>query len=183
MTTRRALRRNRAAGLTLIEVVIATVLLVAVLGSAVTLLDTSNDLAQSVNDERAASMRVDRALGAIADEFRKGSLATATHLDGTTFSDGDTGTGFQIRPIEGWNGAAIQGTQVRYEYSVPAGATEGELIRREGPIETLLARGITSFDVSRDRSAFVFTVTAASGPMDDRRRTATGSLRVMARNP
>ena len=82
MRTNAAARSLRQAGLTLVEVVIAVVLLVAVLGSAVTLLDTSSDLAQSVNDERAAAMRVDRALSAIAGEFRKGSLATATHLDG-----------------------------------------------------------------------------------------------------
>ena len=170
-------------GMTLIEVLIAVVLLSAVLGSAMTLLDTSNDLAQSVNDERAAAMRVDRALSAIADEFRRGSLATATHLDGTTFSDTDTGTGFQIRPIEGWDGAAVLGDQIRYEYSIAAGASDGELVRREGAIETLLARGITSFAVERSGSAFVFTVTAASGQLDDRRRTASGSLRVMARNP
>ena len=48
--------RRRRAGFTLVEVVIAVVLLAAVLGSAVTLLDTSSDLAQSVNDERAAAM-------------------------------------------------------------------------------------------------------------------------------
>jgi len=176
-------RTPAEAGLTLVEVVIAVVLLAAVLGSAVTLLDTSSDLAQSVNDERAAAMRVDRALASIADEFRKGSLATAQHLDGSTFSDGDTGTAFQIQPILGWDGTAILGTQVRYEYTIAAGATEGELVRREGAIETLLARGITSFGIQRIGSAFEFTVTAESGQTDDRRRRASGSLRVMARNP
>ena len=176
-------RAPRQRGLTLVEVVISVVLLAAVLGGAVTLLDTSSDLAQSVNDERAAAMRVDRALGAIADEFRRGSLATATQLDGTTFSDGETDTGFQIRPIQGWDGAAVLGTQVRYEFSIDAGATEGELVRRSGAIETLLARGITSFSVQRTGSAFVFTVTAESGPNDDRRRRSSGSLQVMARNP
>ena len=175
--------RPSQSGMTLIEVVIATVLLVAVLGSALTLLDTSNSLAQSVNDERAAAMRVDRALGSIADEFRKGSLATATHLDGTTFSDGDAGDGFQIRPIEGWNGAAVLGTQIRYELSIEVGAPAGELVRREGSIETLLARGITDFSVTRDGSSFLFTVQSQSGQQDDRLRTASGTLRVMARNP
>ena len=177
------LRSRHQQGLTLVEIVIAVVLLAAVLGSAVTLLETSGDLAQSVNDERAASMRVDRALSSIADEFRKGSLATATHVDGSTFSDGDTDVGFQIRPIEGWNGSAVLGDQVRYEFSLPVGAADGELVRREGAVETLLARGITSFTVERSGSAFVFTVAAASGQLDDRRRVATGSLQVMARNP
>ena len=58
-----------------------------------------------------------------------------------------------------------------------------ELIRREGLIETLLARGITGFTAERQGSSFVFTVSAESGPNDDRRRQASGSLRVMARNP
>jgi prepilin-type N-terminal cleavage/methylation domain-containing protein len=180
---RRLARSAHQAGLTLIEVMIAVVLLTAILGSAVTLLDTSNELAQSVNHERAAASRVDRALAVISDEFRKGSLATVTHLDDSTFSDGDTGTGFHIRPVEGWNGSAILGDQVEYEFSLPVGETEGELVRREGGLETLLARGITSFSAERIGSSFEFTVTAESGPEDDRRRRSSGSLRVMARNP
>lgn len=179
--TRRAPTRQR--GLTLVEVVISVVLLAGVLGSALALLDTSSDLAQSVNDERAAATRVDRALAKIADEFRKGSLASAAHLDETNFSDGDTGTGFRIRKTLGWDGGPILGEEVCYELVVPAGAAEGELVRREGAIETVLARGVTSFQVTRNGSAFDFTATAASGQTDDRRRTATGSLRVMARNP
>lgn len=174
---------RRRSGLTLVEVAVSVVLLVGVLGGAISLMDTSVGLAQSVNDERAAAMRVDRALGAIADEFRKGSLATATHLDDSTFSDGDTGAGFRIRPVNGWNGVAQQGNQITYSFVLPSGATEGQLIRQEDVVQTVLARGITSFTVTRQGSSFVFSVTARSGPDDDRRRTASGTVRVMARNP
>jgi len=174
---------RRVAGLTLIEVVVATALLAGVLGGAFSLLDTSIDLSQSVNDERAAAMRVDRALGAIADEFRKGSLATAAHPDGSTFADGDTDTAFQLRPVTGWDGTAQQGTQVGYSFVVPSGATEGQLVRQEGALQTVLARGITTFTVTRSGSSFLFAVTAQSGPADDRRRTASGNFRVLARNP
>ena len=174
---------RRQAGLTLIEVVIAVTLLVAVLGSALSLLETSTDLAQSVNDERAASMRVDRALSKIADEFRRGSLATVTHLDSSTFSDGDTGTGFQINPIEGWSGSAVLGDQIRYEFLRGVGATEGELIRTQDGVQIVLARQITGFSVARTGSSFEFSVTARSGPTDDRERVSSGSLTVMARNP
>ncbi len=176
-------RRERECGLTLVEIVIATALLAAVLASAVKLLDASNDLARSMSDERAAAMRIDRALGSISDEFRRGSLATITHLDGTPFTDGDTGTGFRLQPIDGWNGGPVLGTELRYEFSLPIGAAEGELVRREGVVETILARGITSFAVTRTANSFDFAVTAGAGPANDRRRLARGSIRVMARNP
>jgi len=169
--------------MTLVEVTIAVTLMAAVLGSAFALLDTSSGLAQSVSDQRVASMRVDRALSAIADEFRKGSLATAQHPDGTTFSDTDTDSGFQIRPITAWNGSASQADFVSYQLIRAAGATEGDLVRQELSVQTIVARSITSFNVSRAGSAFVFEITAASGQLDDRRRIATGTLRVMARNP
>ena len=180
---RNARTRRSAAGLTLVEVVIAVTLMAGILGSAFALLDTSSGLAQSVSDQRVASTRVDRALSAIADEFRKGSLATAQHPDGTTFSDGDTDTGFQIRPIKGWNGSAIQGDVVSYQLIREDGATSGDLVRHELSVQTVIARTITGFTVERSGSAFIFSVTAESGQLDDRRRTATGTIRVMARNP
>lgn len=175
--------RRSQTGLTLLEVVIAMALLVGVLGSAMTLLDTSRALSQSVQDQQIANARVDRALALISDEFRKGSLATAQHPDGSTFSDGDTDTGFQIQPVTGWNGTAVLGDAVTYQFIRAVGATEGELIRDELGVETLMVREITSFSVTRSGNAFVFTVTAESGYQDDRRRTASGTLRVMARNP
>jgi prepilin-type N-terminal cleavage/methylation domain-containing protein len=172
-----------ARGFTLIEVLVAASLAVGVLGSAIALLDTSRDLAQSVNDQRVASTRVDRALHAISEEFRKGSLATAQHPDGTTFSDGDTDMGFQIAPVEGWNGSALLGDAVSYRFIREPGASEGDLVRQELSVQSVIARSITSFSVARAGSSFVFEITAESGFADDRRRKATGTLRVMARNP
>lgn len=177
----RRVRSDR--GLTLLEVTIAVVLIASVAGGALALLDSSNALTRSVNDQRAAALRVDRALASISDEFRKGSLATAVHLDGTTFGDGESGTGFQIRPVRGWNGSVLTGDLVRYEFELPTGATEGELVRTEGGVETVLVRGITSFDVSRSGNVFVFKASSRSGPTDDRERRASGEIRVMARNP
>jgi len=177
------LTRTSSRGLTLIEVTVSVTLMVAVLGSAFALLDSSSELAQSVSDQRVASTRVDRALSAIADEFRKGSLATVQHPDGTTFSDTETDSGFQIRPVSGWNGGAVQGEFVTYQLILEPGATEGDLVRQELSVQTVLARSITSFTATRAGSAFTFQVTAFSGQMDHRRRSSTGTLRVMARNP
>ncbi len=177
------LRRRSARGFTLVETVISVALVVGVLGAAVALLDTSNDLAQSVNDERAAAIRVDKGLTSISEEFRKGSLATVLHLDGTTFSDGDTDVGFMMRRVVGWNGSTVQSAQVRYEVVTSSGFGTGELIRQEGTLQTVLARGITAFRVTRSGTSFTFQIDAASGQTDDRQRKASGSVRVVARNP
>ncbi len=176
-------RHGRSAGFTLIEVVIAMALMSIVLGGAVTLINTSTSLAQSIDNERIAAQRVDRALAKIADEFRKGSLATAVHPDGSTFEDGDAAVGYEIRPVTGWDGALVTGDLIGYRFDIDVGATEGEIVKVEDSVETLLARGVTAFTVARSGNVFIFGVSARSGPTDDRERTATGELRVMARNP
>lgn len=176
-------RRPRQRGLTVVEVVIATALLVVVIGGAFRLLETTRDLAVATSDQHIADARVDRALMTIERDFRSASLGTAQHLDGSELLDGDSGNGLSIRPIVGWQGAVVLGNSLEYRLDTAAGATEGELIRTDGAIQTTIATGITAFRVTRTGPELTFELTARSGPDDDRGRTATGTLTVAARNP
>jgi len=174
-------RRGRG-GFTLLEVVTATTIAGVLVGSAVRLLLTTGDLAFTATHQRTASQRVERTLTRVGAELRRSSAASAEHADGSTFADGETGTALSIRPVSGWEGAAVLGDRIQYRLEVPAGATEGELIRDDGLIETLIARRVSGFDVARDGSVFTVTVSARSGPDDDRERTSTGSLSILTRN-
>jgi Tfp pilus assembly protein PilV len=176
-------RARRSRGLSLVEVSVSVALIVAVLGGATALLDASESLAQSANDQSLALNRVDRVLAPLADELRKGSLASARKLDGTTFSDGQNDVGFQIRPVRGWSGTAETGDLVTIRWVRPAGAPVGDVVRSQDGVEVTLARNVTNFQVSRIGNVFRFEIAARAGPEDDRRRTASGSVTVMARNP
>ncbi len=168
---------------TLARVGAACVLLGALLISAFALLPESGTRARSADGERVASARVDRALAAITDEFRRGSIGSAEHPDGSPFSDGETDTGFRIRAVNGGGGARTRGDVVSYRLIRGPGTTEGNLVRQENSVQTIVAHAITGFTVSRRGSAFIFEVTADSGHTDARRRVASRVRRVMARNP
>lgn len=176
-------QRSSEHGFTLLEMVISTVVLTAVLGGAYMLMLSSQDLATSATNDQIALDRVDRALASAAKEVRWGSLASARKLDGTTFSDGDADNGFALRRVEGWSGTAVTGDLVQYQLVVPTGETEGELVRSEGGLQTVVARGLTGFQVARAGDLFTLTASSQSGPDDDRLRTATGSVQITARNP
>ncbi len=182
MTPSRLSRRHQR-GLSLVETLIASTLAVFVFGAATALLSASNDLAQSASHERTAAMRVDRVLRTLGDEIRRGSLASARQLDGTTFSDGEVDTGLQIRPVEGFAGSPITGDLAEYRLDGAIAPEGRDLVRAEGPVITTLARGITGFDVRRVGNAIILDMSAASGPLDDRRREAEGQLIIVARNP
>ncbi len=173
------LRSRRQSGFTLIETIIATTLVAAILGGAISLLDASQKLAESATNERTAARRVDRALTRMSQELRRGSLATVRQLDASSFDDGETDLGFSVQPVTGWDGGPILGDRVTYEFD----ATTGELVRDDGLVETVLSRGLTAFTVSRTDTMFTFSTATTAGPTDDRRRTATGTLSMVARNP
>ncbi len=174
-----ARRRSADLGLSMLEVVVSATLVVAILFASATLFDSSRSLASSLGNERTAMIRVDRSLTRLKGDIRSASLATASHLDGSSFDDGDTGAGLSIRTVRANGAAPALLTTIVFSYD----SARGELVRRQGQIETVVARGITAFTVTRDDTAFVFSVTSAAGPEDDRGRTSRGSLRVVARNP
>lgn len=177
------MRRRRhptgSRGLTLVETVVASSLIAAILGGAISLLDATQDLAESATNQRTAARRVDRALSRMAQELRRGSLATVRQLDDSSFADAETDVGFSMQPVVGWDGAAVLGDRITYEFD----ATTGEIVRSDGVIETVLSRGLTGFSVQRTGNLFTFTTQTSAGPADDRSRTASGALSVVARNP
>ncbi len=175
-------RSRREGGFTLLEIVGASAITIVLVGSAIRLLLTTEDLAFTATQQRSASQRVERVLTRIGAELRRSSLGSAQHADASTFADGDTGNALSIQPVSGWEGAAVLGDRIEYRLDVPAGETEGDLIRDDGIIETLVARRISGFDVERDGPVFTITISARSGPADDRERESTGSLSVLTRN-
>ena len=179
---RRSSGRRALSGLTLIETVVGAALLSIVAGVAFQLLEASRDLAESSCNQHLADVRVDRGLAMIERDFRSGSLSSAQHMDGTPFGDGESGAGFAIRPVVGWEGGAVLGELVEYRLEIQAGESDGEVVRTVGAIETTLATEVTSFVVTRTGTEFTMTMAARSGPDDDRGRSATGTLRVLARN-
>ena len=171
------------AGVTVIELALSATLAVGVLGGAGMMIDASSRVAQSTNDQGAASLRVGATLFQLTDAVRRGSLASARRVDGSNFDDGANDTGFQIRFVTGYNGAPITSDLITYRWDVPAGAAEGDVIRVDGGIETVMSRHVTNFSVSRAGNIFTITLTARAGPTDDRARVSTGVVEVTARNP
>jgi hypothetical protein len=171
------------AGVTVLELAMSATLAVGVLGAAGMMIDASSHVAQSTNDQGAASLRVGATLYQLTDAVRRGSLASARHVDGTNFDDGTSDAGFQIRFVTGYNGAPITSGLITYRWDHVAGAPEGDVIRDDGGIQTILARHVTNFGIARAGNLFTITLTARSGPQDDRARSSIGQVEVTARNP
>ena len=172
-------RRRGERGFTLLETLVAAVLLVFVLGAAIGLMRTTRGLSESVHYSQQASQRIDQALAHTTDALRQGSVATMTTPDGTAFDDGTTASGFTIRPVVGYSGTPTLGDAA----TIGLDTTTGELVRAEGLIQTVLARNIESFEISRDGNRFTVTAASSAGPDDDRRRSVSATVRVLARNP
>ncbi len=179
----RLLRRRAARGLTAFELMATASLAVGILIAANLMLQASTDVSKSTADQGAAQMRVQRSLLPLGDVIRRGSLASLRHVDGTNFAGGTSDTGFQIRRVVSYCGAPIVSALRTYRWDRPAGATEGDLIRVDGTVNSVLVRHVTNFNVSRTGNLITITVSTRSGPTDDRARTATGTLEVAARNP
>jgi hypothetical protein len=172
-------RSRRERGLSLVETLVSATLAVGVLGVTGAMVDASTEVARSTENQGHADTRVQRALVPLVEAIRRGSLGSARRLDGTNFVDGTSDQGFQIRPVLGFDGVPLTGELVTYRFDQAA----GELLRSEGPIEAVLATGVTAFTASRTGGTFTFDVVAHSGPADARGRTAEGSMRATSRNP
>ena len=172
-------RGGSQAGLTIVELSVSAVLSVAVLIAAGSMLDASGKVAQSTNDQGIVTRRTDNSLSEIAETMRRGSLASARHLDGTNFSAGSTDTGVQVRTVTDFQGHPITSALIGFRWD----STTRELLRVDGAISSVLARDVTAFSVGRTGDLFTLTLSTQSGPSDDRRRAATGVLQVIPRNP
>jgi hypothetical protein len=177
-------RRTRTqSGLTMLEVAVSAALAAGVLTGATYMLDASRRVAQSTNDVGDAAKRADLVLEQLADAIRRGSLASMRKLNGTNFSSGQSDVGLQLRFVTGYVGTPTVSDLVTYRWDRAVGATEGELVRADGAVDTVVARHVTDFSVARAGDLFTLTVAARSGPTDDRGRVARGSCQITARNP
>src|SRR4029079_2843905 len=97
---RRKVRRpRREAGFSLIELISASAIAVALMGASSVLMDACGKVAKSANDQAGAQMRVQRALLPLTDAIRRGSLASVRHLDGGNFDSETSDSGFQVRRV------------------------------------------------------------------------------------
>jgi hypothetical protein len=178
------MRRNRSsAGVTIVEIAIGVALSTAVLGGAGMMLSSTGRVAQSTNDGGVASNRAAEVLDELGDALRRGSLASLRRADGTAFADGGTDSGFQVRQVASYSGGQVLAAAVTYRFEPPSGDADGVVLRAEGAFETIVARGVTAFTVSRAGTLFTLNVRTRSGPADDRGRTQHAVLQVAARNP
>jgi prepilin-type N-terminal cleavage/methylation domain-containing protein len=176
-------RLRSTKGLTLIEVLVSLSLAGVVLAAAGKLLDSSCNLAKSDAEAGLADQRVQHVLLPLSDAIRRGSLASIRHVDGANFSSGTSDSGFQVRQVLSNHGAPVAGPLIIYRLDKPAGATEGEILRIEGPIQSVLASGVTDFKVTRSGNLFTIDVSTHAGPQDDRGRDAHSTRQVGGRNP
>jgi Tfp pilus assembly protein PilW len=177
------MRSRKARGASLIEAVIGSALLIVVIGAAAVMASASTGVQQSTNDATTAAMRADRAVALIADALRKGSLSTLRRLDGTSFSDGASDSGFRVQRVENYTSVPVLDTVSRYQFVLPSGATEGSLIHSQDGVDRVIVNGVTSFTVSRSGTLFTIDIRTRSGPTDDRARTVHASLQAASRNP
>jgi hypothetical protein len=179
------MRRQRlaASGFTVLEMLISAVVLVVVLAATAGLVEASRGLSQTSSDAVVASTRVDRALAPMADALRRGSLASVRRTDGANFGSGSADVGFSVRGIEAWSGRPVESAPVTYRFDLPAFATEGEIVRVKDGVEEVLARGVTSFSVSRTGNVFELSIATTSGADAERAGKSAGVIRVSARNP
>lgn len=177
-------RRRSALGLSAWEVVVATFLGFGVIGGGIAVTQSSTAVAASSAWDDSASRHVEQVLRALTDSVRTGSLATVRRPDGVTaLLDGGSDAGISIQRVLGYAGDVQLDTAVTYTLEIPPGATSGDVLRRQGGVTQVVARGVTSLSVTRAGDNFTIVVAAHSGPEDDRGRNARGSVTVRTRNP
>jgi hypothetical protein len=169
--------RRGDVGHTIVELTLSATILVGVLTGAHMMVSSSGGLASSSANQGVASNRVSRSLHVMTDALRRGSLASARHLDGSNFADGDVEAGFQIREVEAYRGGPVLGSLTSYRLDA------GQVIRSENGVEEVLANGVTALSVTRTGNIFIISISARSGPTDDRGRVAVASEQALARNP
>ncbi len=165
------------------EVLIASSLGVAVLSGATVLLQGASERSDASVDRKVAVTRADRALWPLVDDLRKASLASAVTPGDVAFVHGTSDTGIAVEPVIGFRGEVVRGAPIVYRWDIPAGATTGAVVRIEGGRRRILARGVTAFAITRERSTFHIRLTTAVGANDDRNRTVTATASVSPRNP
>lgn len=168
----------------MIEMAVATVSSVLLIGAGVLLVSASGDAANSTIRTQTVQTRADRAIWPVVRDIRRGSLATLQQLDGTTFDDGTTGTGLSMVPVTGWDGAALTGDRFTYWLAIDAGETTGELMRSQtGMPDRVIASNVTDFTITRTDQRLVVTLSVRTGPDDHRGRAATATVEINPRNP
>lgn len=176
--------RNRSArGLTILQTLVSSALLVMVLAGANAMVSAGTNVAQSTTDLGTASNRADHTLSTIADALRRGSLASLRMLNDSAFIDGAADSGFKLRVVQSFTGTPVLSSIIVYRLDMASGATSGSLTRTQDGITRVLATGVTAFRVSRAGNLFTLDIRTRSGPTDDRARTIHAAVQVAARNP
>lgn len=170
-------------GMTLLEVVIATSLLSSILLAGGSVLRTSATQAAATVDAGVAASRVQRALEPIADYLRRASLATVQGPTGQPFSDGSTFDAVRLRVPLAYTGAVQLAPPVIIRLEIPAGSTTGNVVLEDGANRVILARGLTTFSISRTGQSFTIRAGSRAGPPDDRSRLSLQQVTILPRNP
>lgn len=176
-------RTRKSRGITIVQTTISAALLVVILGGAAMMVSASSALSKSSNDLGNASNRADRTLELLADALRRGSLASTLQPNGSYFSDGTSSNGFKVRAVTAYTGGRVVGPSVSYDFVLPAGKTEGQIIRTENGVQRIVANGVTAFSVTRTGNLFDVDIRTRSGPTDDRARRVHANVEITPRNP
>jgi hypothetical protein len=176
-------RTRRSRGITIVQTTISAALLVVILGAAATMVSASSALSKSSADLGNASNRANRTLELLGDALRRGSNASVLQPNGSYFSDGASANGFKVRAVTNYAGGRVVGPSVSYDFVLPAGKTEGQIIRTENGVQRVIANGVTAFTVSRVVNLFTFDIRTRSGPTDDRARKVHATVQITPRNP
>lgn len=176
-------RTRKSRGITIVQTTISAALLVVILGAASAMVTASTALSKSSNDLGNASNRANRTLELLADALRRGSIASVLQPNGTYFTDGTTANGFKVRAVTAYIGGRVVGNSVSYDFVLPAGATEGQVIRTDNGVQSVVANGVTAFSVARVGNLFNFDIRTRSGPTDDRGRAVHATVQITPRNP
>jgi len=176
-------RTRKSRGITIVQTTISAALLVVILGGAAMMVTASSALSKSSNDLGNASNRADRTLELLADHMRRGSIASILQPNGTYFSDGTSANGIKLRAVTAYTGGRVVGPSVSYDFVLPPGKTEGQIIRTENGVQRIVANGVTAFSVSRTGNLFTFDINTRSGPTDDRARRIHANVQITPRNP
>ncbi len=176
-------RTRKSRGITIVQTTISAALLLVILAASAVMVSASSALSKSTTDLGNASNRADRTLELLADAMRRGSNASTLQPNGAYFSDGTTADGFKVRAVTAYTGGRVVGPSVSYDFVLPAGAIEGQIIRTENGVQRIVANGVTAFTVTRAGNLFNFDIRTRSGPTDDRARTVHAQVQITPRNP
>jgi len=185
---------RRQAGFSLLETMIASIILAILLMALMVVVMTTQKTFGSLATRSAVQMRVESAIDRMVRELRAtGAGQVTTGSPGVFFVDAQTYDNVNFRPVVGVSGGTITwGAPItfRFEYDPVAGGgnegdnlgidddgdglvDEGRLVRTEGGSNTVLASGVTGvgFTMSGGQLAIQLTIVAldevgAANPLD-----------------